>query len=79
MFRLIRNIQNIFKMTKLSRLVELAKQADEVLLGSNLNSQTRQALQQKSRRSGGADPGIAGGVSCLHRWNIKRTNPCNCY
>ena len=47
MFSLIRDIQNIFRMTKLSRLIELAKQADEVLIGSNLNPETRQVLQQK--------------------------------
>jgi len=47
MFSLIRDIQNIFRMTKLSRLVDLAKQTDEVLIGSNLNPETRQVLQKK--------------------------------
>jgi len=47
MFDLIRSFIAVRRMAKLSRLVELAKQADEVLLGCNLKPDTRQLLQQR--------------------------------
>ena len=47
MFSLIRPITNIFRMAKRSRLIDLAKQADELLIDGKLNQATRQVLQQK--------------------------------
>jgi len=47
MFSLIRDIENIFRMARLSRPIDLAKQADELLIGSNLNPETQQVLQRK--------------------------------
>ena len=47
MFTLIRNFITVRKMAKLSRLIELAKQADEVLMGCKLSPDTRQLLQRK--------------------------------
>jgi hypothetical protein len=46
-FNLIRNFITVRQQAKLSRLIELAKQADEVLIGYTLNSDTRQLLQQR--------------------------------
>ena len=47
MFNLIRNCIAVRKMARLSRLIELARQADEVLIACELNPDTRQLLQQK--------------------------------
>jgi len=47
MFTLLQNFRAVRRLSKLSRLIELAKQADEVLIGCILNPETRQVLQQK--------------------------------
>lgn len=47
MFNLIRTFIAVRRMSKLARLIELAKQADELLLGCKLNPDTRQLLQQR--------------------------------
>lgn len=45
MFTLLRNINETRRATRLARLIALAKQADEVLMGCNLEPDTRHLLQ----------------------------------
>jgi hypothetical protein len=47
MFTLLRNYQAARRIAKLTRLIELAKRADEVLMGCRMAPDTRQMLQQK--------------------------------
>jgi len=47
MFTLLRDYQAARRIAKLTRLIELTKRADAVLMGCNLAQNTRQLLQQK--------------------------------
>jgi hypothetical protein len=47
MFTLLRNFQAARRVARLARLIELATQTDEVLMGCKLEPDTRLLLQQK--------------------------------
>ena len=47
MFTLLQTFQSARRVAKLSRLIELTKCADELLMSSKLSRDTRQLLQQK--------------------------------
>ena len=50
MFGLLRNFQATRRLAKVARLIELAKQADEVLMGCHLAPDTRRLLQAQRDR-----------------------------
>jgi len=47
MFTLLRGFQAARRLAKLARLIELAKQTDEVLIGCKLAPDTRQKIQTR--------------------------------
>lgn len=46
----LRRLKMIFRLRRLAKLIDLAKRTDELLIGSQLDAETRQQLQRQRDR-----------------------------